>query len=151
MASEGNRYLNLVTAVFVTCLVISNIIAVKAIYAEESPTLDLLVTIQKAKIDISPNDITFSNPTPKVGDDVTVTVKVRNTGVVAGSGLTVALLVNGMERTSISGVSVPAGGDQTVSLVWKVEEDAGSTVTVQVRVKEVDLTVNAGASPSTLR
>jgi uncharacterized membrane protein len=126
----------------------SNSIAVKAIYAEESPTLDLLVTVQKPKIDISPSDITFSNPTPKVGDDVTVTVRVRNTGVVPASGLTVALLVNGMERTAITGVSVAPGGDQTVSLVWKVEEDAGSTPVVKVRVKEVDLTVSAGASPS---
>jgi len=126
----------------------SNSIDVKAIFAEESPTLNLLVTVQKPKIDISPSDITFSNPTPKVGDDVTVTVKVRNTGVVPGSGLTVALLVNGMERTAITGVSVAAGGEQPVSLIWKVEEDAGSTPIVRVRVKEVDLTVSAGASPT---
>ena len=126
----------------------SNSIAVRAIYAEESPTLDLLVTVQKPKIDISPNDIKFSNPTPKVGEDVTVSVTVRNNGVVAGSGLTVALLVNGMERTAITGVSVPAGGESTVNLIWKVEEEAGSTPVVKVRVKEVDLTVAAGASPA---
>jgi len=127
----------------------TNAIEVVAQYAEDSPVLNLMVTVLKAKIAISGGDIVFSSPNPKVGDTVQVSVTVRNTGIVDSTSLSVVLLVGSVESASTSGLVVKAGGSETINLNWEVTEDvAGTTPNIEVRVREADLTVRAASPPT---
>lgn len=136
-------------AVIPTTALETNGIEVVAQYAEESPVLNLMITVLKAKIAISGGDITFDKPNPKVGDTVQVKVTVRNTGVVDSVPLSVVLLVGSVESASTSGLVVKAGGSESVTLNWEVSEDvAGGAPIIEVRVREADLTVRATSPPT---
>ncbi len=127
----------------------SNSIEVTAIYTEESPALNLMITVLKAKLAIAGSDIVFLNPMPKVGDTVQVEVTVRNTGVVESTGVTIVLLVGGLEVSSTSGVVVPASGSQKVTFNWEVgDENEGITPIVEVRIKETSQTTRASTPPA---
>ena len=136
-------------AIIPTSTAETNSIEVVAQYAEESPMLNLMITVLKAKIAISGGDIVFSAANPKVGDTVQVSVTVRNTGVVDSTALSVVLLVGSVESASTSGLIVKAGGSETVTLNWEVTDDvAGTAPIIEVRVREADLTVRASSPPT---
>jgi hypothetical protein len=63
-----------------------------------------------ANLSLFVSDITFSDPRPEAGDEVTVYVTVHNDGTAGVEGVTLIVMMNGMEILRDKFVMVPAHG-----------------------------------------
>jgi uncharacterized membrane protein len=116
-----------------------NGISVKARYgALESAVVTL--TVRVLKPDVKVLTVTTSTDTPLDGDLVDVSITLQNSGQVDATGLTVILLANEVEVGRVQGQSVTAGGTRDVLITWDVDEGAGASVILKVRVPEEDIT-----------
>jgi len=75
------------------------------------------VTRLAANVSLYPSDITFSNPRPSPGDEVTVYVEVHNDGTADATGMTVTVMTDGTEVLRVVGVTVPAHGRYVATAV----------------------------------
>ena len=92
-------------------------------------TTMMVARIERPDLQILPADITYSPPSPKAGDALTITIMVRNIGTAAGNGtVTGVLQVDGTEaaRREFPVMIAPSG---MTSLVWPVTTPSGSTLT----------------------
>jgi hypothetical protein len=74
---------------------------------------DLLITV-----------ISFSNPTPKEGDDVKVTATLRNNGTAAAAGAFVAFYDGNSKFATVKVDPLPAGNSTPVTATWKAIKGA---------------------------
>lgn len=96
----------------------------------------------KPNLSISSNDITFSNSTPTVGETITITVNVKNTGPgqapSTGSGQVTVQFYDGdpsssgvlIEETTIS--SIPAYGSEQTSITYTIPTASSKTIFIKI-------------------
>ena len=78
-------------------------------------TTQVNVTLANARLSIDPLGISFSNPRPEVGEDVTVWVEVHNTGDADAEDVSVEFIVNGTLEHLVEGLTIPGHSTVLVS------------------------------------
>jgi len=116
-----------------------NSVSAKARYGA-SETAVLSMSVRVLKSDVSVQTASTSTDTPLDGDLVDVSITLQNTGDVDATGLTVILLANEVEVGQVTGQSVLAGGTRDILITWQVDESAGTSVILKVRIPQEDIT-----------
>jgi len=91
----------------------------------------LVVYDTGAELSISSGDITLSPASPRQGDTVTISAKVRNTGSVAANNVTVEFLLDSASYANKT-VSIAANSSTTVDFTWSSAASGAHTVTIRV-------------------
>jgi len=68
---------------------------------------------------IAVTDITFSDVTPKEGQNITITVVIYNNWSIPVSNVSVAILYDRTNITTVPNLTVPAKGNLTIDVPWK--------------------------------
>ena len=90
----------------------------------------------KPNLSISSSDITFSNPTPIVGETITITATIHNEGPAGAENVLVQfydgdLSAGGVLIGDITIPSIPAYGSSQTSISWTIPTASSSTVFVK--------------------
>ncbi len=116
----------------------------------------------KPNLSISSSDITFSNPTPTVGETITITANVKNTGVSQADGITVHFYDGDpssggtlIEEKTIT--SIAAYGTEQTSITYTIPTASSKTIFIQIdplntidELDETDNTASKNLTSSTL-
>jgi len=112
----------------------------------------------KPNLSISSDDITFSNPAPKVGDTIIITADIKNAGVAQVDTITVHFFDGDPASggTLIGEVTIPlipASGSNETSLSWTIPTASSRTVFVKIdpfnSIDELDETDNIASKNAT--
>ena len=95
------------------------------------------LTNVKPNLSISSNDITFSNPTPTVGETITITANIKNTGVAPAENVTVQFFDGDpsaggilIEERTIE--TIPAFGSSQASIEWTIPDGNAHTIFIKI-------------------
>jgi prenyltransferase beta subunit len=105
----------------------------------------------KPNLSISSTDITFSNPTPTVGETITITANVKNSGIAQADGVLVQFYDGDpsaggvlIGETTIS--SIPSFGSSQASIQWTIPDASAHIIFVKIDplnvIDELDETDN---------
>jgi uncharacterized repeat protein (TIGR01451 family) len=84
-----------------------------------------------AELSISSGDITYSPASPKQGDTITISAKVRNTGNVAADNVTVEFLLDSASYANKT-ISISANSNATIDFTWSNAASGTHKVTIRV-------------------
>jgi len=99
-------------------------------FYEKGPTLSYeiggICGEELPDLTLSPDDITFSNPNPAVGENITINVTIHNIGNADANNVTVQFFdgdpVNGTQIGTDQTIDlITAGGNETVNVIWVAE------------------------------
>ncbi|MBI5634421.1 MAG: VCBS repeat-containing protein, partial [Nitrospirae bacterium] len=105
----------------------------------------------KPNLSFSSADITFSNPTPKTGDTITLTANIKNTGSAKADNVAIQFYDGNpasggilIGETPIT--SIPAYGSSSASITWTIPSAAARTIFISIdplnTIDELDETDN---------
>ena len=101
------------------------------------------IIVRKKSCDLEINAINISNPEPKEGETITITVTVKNIGNIASESIELILYIDGFKLKNMTYGPIEAGKSNNFSIEWKATKGANNiTVRVKTENEEVSLEKN---------